>query len=314
MLLRSDVSRFCNGIVVASGDDGSRIARIRIVAVRAHDNADAGIWTYDQAYARHSIRDVTVSGSLAYRNEGRGGIMLFGVDGGVVERSVAFDNGRAAAGSVGIWAFDSNRILFAHDESYGNGSPRNTNDGDGFDFDRGVSNSVMEDNYSHGNGGAGFLVCSCNVSNYPFYYMRNDVLRSNVSQNDGSSGQPSLFVYGGEVMTGIQLVSNRVSSARGAGPLVMVIGCVRCQGLTLGAADYPHGRPYTDVRFRGNSFASGGGKPLLLVNPGSAIRLVFQGDSWRSIGGRFLVTFDGHRLMTPAAWRALAPNESAAQQ
>src|SRR5437763_12947875 len=100
----------------------------------------------------------------------------------------------------------------------------------------------MEDNYSHGNGGVGFLVCSCSLSNYPFYYMRNDVLRSNVSQNDGSSGQYSLFVYGGEVMTGVQIVSNRVSSARGAGPLVTVIGYVRCQRLTLGA-DYRHGRP-----------------------------------------------------------------------
>jgi Right handed beta helix region len=309
-----DVSRFCDGIVVASGDDGSRISHIRIIAVSAHDNADAGIWTDDQANARHSIRDVTVSASLAYRNAGRGGIMLFGLDGGVVERSVAFDNGRAAAGSVGIWAFDSNRILFAHDESYGNGSPRNTQDGDGFDFDRGVSNSLMEDNYSHGNGGIGFLVCSCSLSAYPFYHMRNDVLRSNVSQNDGSSGQPSLFVYGGEVMTGIQVVSNRVSSASGAGPLVEVIGCVSCQGLTLSAADYPHGRPYTDVRFRGNTFISSRGKPLLQVNPGSATKLVFQGDSWRSIGGRFLVTFGGHRLRTPAAWRAVAPNESAAQQ
>ena len=308
-----DVSRFCNGIVFASGDDGSRISHIRIIAVSAHDNADAGIWTYDQAMARHSIRDVTVSRSRAYRNEGRGGIVLFGVDGGVVERSIAFDNGRAAAGSVGIWAFDSNRILFAHDESYGNGSPGNTTDGDGFDFDRGVSNSVMEDNYSHGNGGAGFLVCSCNLSNYPFYHMRNDVLRSNVSQNDGSSGQPSLFVYGGEVMTGIQLVSNRVSSASGAGPLVEVTGCVGCQGLTLGA-NYPHGRPYTDVRFRGNSFVSEGGKPLLQVNPGSATKLVFQGDSWRADEGRFLVTFGDHHLLTPAAWHALAPNDRPAQQ
>jgi hypothetical protein len=115
-------------------------------------------------------------------------------------------------------------------------------------------------------------------------------------------------------MTGVQILSNRVSSARGAGPLVDVIGCVSCQGLTLGAADYPHGRPYTDVRFRGNSFVSGGGKPLLEVNQGSATKLVFRGDSWRSIGGRFLVTFGGHRLLTPAAWRAVAPNESAAQQ
>jgi hypothetical protein len=240
--------------------------------------------------------------------------MLFGVDGGVVERSAAFDNGHAAGGSVGIWAFDSSRIVFAHDESYGNGSPRNIDDGDGFDFDRGVSNSVMEDNYSHGNGGVGFLICSCPGPNtYPFYYMRDDVVRANVSRDDGSSGQPSLYVYGGEVMTGILVLSNRVSSASGAGPLVKVIGCVRCYGLTLNAG-YRHGRLYTDVQFRGNSFASGGGKPLLVVNPGSAIKIVFHRDTWRSTRGRFLVTFGGHRLLTPSAWRSVAPSESVGEQ
>jgi hypothetical protein len=306
-----DVSRFCDGIVVSSGDDGSRIAHIQITGVSSHDNADAGVVTYDRAHARHSIRDVTVNTSRAYGNKARGGIFLAGVDGGAVENTVAFDNGHTAGGSVGIWAFDSNRIVFAHDESYRNGAPTNNDDGDGFDFDRGVSNSVMEDDYSHGNGGSGFLVCSC-YTRFPFYRMSNDVVRSNVSQDDGSSGQASLYVYGGEEMTGIQFVSNRVASRSGGGPLVKVTGCLYCWGPRW-VADRMHGRAYTDLEFRGNTFVSRGGKPLLVVQPGSGLKLTLLGNSWRAMGGRFLVMFALRRFVTPTAWRAMASNDNAAE-
>jgi hypothetical protein len=148
-----DVSGFCNGIAVGTSAEGSGISHLHVTAVRAHDNASAGIWTYDRADKRHAISDVAVNRSWAYRNGIRGGIVLFGVDGGRVSRSVAFANGRTAGGGVGIWAFDSTRIVFSRNESYANGSPGIDNDGDGFDFDRGVSDSVMVHNYSHDNGG-----------------------------------------------------------------------------------------------------------------------------------------------------------------
>jgi hypothetical protein len=296
-----DSSRFCDGIVVSSGDDGSRISHVRVRGVRSHDNGDAGVWTYDQANARHSIRDVRVTNTRAYRNHARGGIMLFGVDGAKVANSVAFANAREAGG-VGIWAFDSNRILFTHNESYRNGRTTLTDDGDGFDFDKGVSNSVMEHNYSHGNGGVGFLVCSCNAGLTPFYRMHDIIIRSNVSRNDGSSGQPSLYLDGGEPMIGVDIVSNRVESGTGSGPLVEVSGCRDCDASKL--ASVAHGRPYTRVRVRGNVFVSRGGKPLLQVHPGRASDLVFKANSLRAIGGHFRVDWGNRRFVTPRAWQA----------
>jgi hypothetical protein len=302
-----DVSRFCDGIVVASGDNQSLIAHVRVTDVRSHDNTDAGVWTYDRATSLHSIRDVTVANTRAYRNSDRGGIMLFGVDGARVANSVASANARGPGG-VGIWAFDSNRVLFTHNESLGNGSATLTDDGDGFDFDRGVSNSVMEHNYSHGNGGVGFLVCSCNEGAEPFYRMHNVTLRSNVSLDDGSSGQPSLYVEGGEPMTGVEIVSNRVDSAVGSGPLVEVNGCRHCDASYL--ADVDHGRPYTSARVRRNTFVSWGAKPLLQVHPGHAADLVFQGNSLRTIGGQFRIDWGHQQLLTPQAWRAAEAKSS----
>jgi len=283
-----DVSGFCNGIAVGSRVEGSRISHLRVTAVKAHDNASAGIWTYDPAVRQHTIGDVRVSRSRAYRNGAFGGIVLFGVDGGTVKRSVAFANARAAEGGVGIWAFDSTRILFTHNESYANGSRTIQHDGDGFDFDRGVSNSMMVHNYSHDNGGAGFLVCSCNAEHYPYYRMRNDTIRSNVSRNDGSSGQPSFWVYGGELMTGIEIANNRVESGAGDGPLVEIIGCLLCDRSWRAGyvADLPSGQPYTEIQLSGNTFTAAGGKPLRVNRPGPRANVVLHDNRWRTIRAR----------------------------
>jgi hypothetical protein len=281
-----DVSGFCNGIAVGSGVEGSRISHLRVTAVEAHDNASAGIWTYDPAVRQHTIEDVRVSRARAYRNGAFGGIVLFGVDGGTVRRSVAYANARATEGGVGIWAFDSTRILFAHNESYANGSLTIHHDGDGFDFDRGVSNSVMVRNYSHDNGGAGFLVCSCNADHDPYYRMHNDVIRSNISRNDGSSGQPSFWVYGGELMTGLEIADNRVVSAAGDGPLVEIIGCLLCDRgwRAWYVADLSSGQPYTEVRLSGNTFMAGAGKTPLEKHGGPRDIFYLHDNVWRSDG------------------------------
>lgn len=292
-----DVSRFCDGILIVSEDDASRIAHVRVSATRSHDNGDAGVWAHDNVWAHdkrnaeHSIEDLTVTNTQAYRNRDQGGIVLFGVDGGTVRKSVAYANATGGNGGVGIWAFDSSRILFAHNESFRNGSRAITVDGDGFDFDRGVSNSVMKQNYSHDNGGIGFLVCSCERGRWTrFYRMQHIVIRSNVSRNDGSSGQPSLYVLGGEPMSDIDIVSNRVESAVGSGPLIEVGGSRR---------------PYSGVHLRGNRFVAHGGKQLLrVVDPGYATDLVLRENAWQAAGGRFRVQWGNRQVSTRQAWRA----------
>jgi hypothetical protein len=277
----ADVQQFCEGIVVVSEDARSRIAGVRISHVTTHDNTDSGIWTYDRARAEQLIADVRVTQTRAYRNGYRGGIMLFGVDGGMVAHSAAYDNAREGGGGVGIWAFDSKRIVFAHNESFGNGSPEITDDGDGFDFDRGVSHSVMFDNYSHDNGGIGLLACSCNSSEAPFYRMHDITLRRNVSRNDGSSGQPSLYIDGGEPMTAIRVHGNVVESARGDGPLINLTGCRECAPSQMGNVE---SGPYTSIRVRGNTFIAWGGKPILEKHPGPRAIFDIRDNLWRSGG------------------------------
>ena len=83
------------------------------------------------------------------------GIILGNVDGGTIEWSRAYDNGRLGNAGVGIWTHDSTRILIQYNESFDNHTSGDA-DGGGFDLDGGVTHSIMQHNYSHDNDGAGY--------------------------------------------------------------------------------------------------------------------------------------------------------------
>lgn len=273
------VHGFCDGIAVGTVDDASRFVNVSVTESVSYDNADAGVMTFDPARRHHGIRKVRVAGVQAYRNDGTGGIALFGVDGGIVEGSVAYGNGRDTEGAVGIWAFDANRIVLQNSESYDNLTSRT--DGDGFDLDGGVSHSVMQYDYSHGNQGAGFLVCAC--VGYDYYANRDNVVRYNVSQNDGGNGQPSgLFVQGGAPLAGLDVFNNSFYSRAGRGPLIRVDGNFRF---------------YSGLALRNNLLAASAGQPLLDVpDPFDARGLAVQGNDWWVGGSRFLARWGTRRL------------------
>ena len=96
-------------------------------------------------------------------------------------------NDYEGGGPIGIWAWDANRVVIQFNESHHNltGSSK---DGGGFDLDGGVTNSVLQYNYSHDNDGAGYLLAQFEGAR-PFY---GNVLRYNLSVNDGRRNR-----YGG---------------------------------------------------------------------------------------------------------------------
>jgi hypothetical protein len=170
-----------------------------------------------------------------------------------------------------MWAFDARHITIQYNEAYRNLTV--SEDGEGFDLDGGVSDSVLQYNYAHDNQGMGFLVCACVES----YEMHNNVVRYNVSQNDGTTGQPNaLEVLGGEPFSNLEVFNNSFYSAAGGGPLVFIGG---------------EGHRFSQLHLRNNLLAVGAGKPLLeFPDPADASGLATQGrnrggDSKRRAGG-----------------------------
>ncbi len=201
-----DVSGFKNagiGIAAQPTDESwSGFDDVKITHANVHDNGDAGIsciGTWNPEEAGYSHTDVYVGKCRVYRNLGipgkeshsGNGIVLAQVDGATIEHCEAYQNGELndceVGGPVGIWTWDSNRVLIQFNESHHNWTG-SSKDGGGFDLDGGVRNSIMQYNYSHDNDGAGYLLAQFEGAKA----FHNNVIRYNVSENDARKNS-----YGG---------------------------------------------------------------------------------------------------------------------
>jgi len=103
---------------------------------------------------------------------------------------VAYGNGGKGGarrqGPEGIWAYDSTGITMDHDVAYGNKSA-SKEDGGGFGFDIGTSDSVMQYDVAYGNHGPGFLLYGRQPT-----AQSDNVVRFDISSDDawtrGSAG------------------------------------------------------------------------------------------------------------------------------
>ena len=288
-----------DGIEIGSWNGATGFRNVRITGVSAHDNARTGILTY--AYQPNVHQSLYVGYSRAYNNAGiatattntGSGIVLGGVDGGTIERSVAHDNGRlctSAAGPVGIWTYDSRRVVIQQNESYNNrtGGPA---DGGGFDLDQNVSDSVIQYNYSHGNDGAGFL-----LAHGPSGDGHHDnVVRFNISENDGRrNAYAAIEIWGRTIRAEIHNNTVFVSAApSGAGPAVRV-----------GNATIPD-RLVSSTHFRNNIFVTSGGASLLDVSAAQSLApdLRFEGNDYYASGSAMAIRWGTITYGSLAAWR-----------
>jgi parallel beta helix pectate lyase-like protein len=220
-----DVSGFATGLLIGGNRGTSGYDGLRVTRVSAHHNQLAGINVWGAEMFAH--KDLYIGDSQAYNNPGDpalggnsgNGIVIGSVDGGLIERSVAHDNGAqcfAGECAAGIWAYDSNRVTIQHNESYDNRTGGGV-DGDGFDLDLGVTNSVMQYNYSHGNEGAGYLILQASRGN------SGNTVRYNISVNDGvRAGYGAIRVFGS--VQNLQIYGNTLIVANGAPGLRMTDG------------------------------------------------------------------------------------------
>lgn len=209
-----DVSGFGrDGIEIGSWNGRTGYTDVRVTNASLHDNARSGLFTYAQLPNVH--QQVYVGHVRAFDNPGipgsatnsGSGIILASVDGGTIERSVAFNNGRLCAstgGPVGIWTYDSTHVIIQFNESFANRTAASW-DGGGFDLDQNVSNSIVQFNYSHDNDGAGYLLAQSPLSDDHY----GNVVRYNISQNDARANSYGAIEIWGRV-TEAEIYNNTV--------------------------------------------------------------------------------------------------------
>jgi hypothetical protein len=253
------------GILVSGMTYGrSGYANVQITNVDTHDNTSGGLGVFDwSSWPRSSALPTFVSGLdiahvEAHDNPGfpgravGPGIRVQGINGGPVEWCRMYNNAATGGtpdkgGSWGFEAYDADRLLVQHNESFNNRSLTD-GDGGGFDLDQGVTNSVLQYNFSHGNNGPGFA-----AAGFRYNTTYDDVLRYNISDNDvrRDSTLGSIFIYSDALgaVYNLEVYNNDVYLDPGMGGVAV---------LTL---------PVEAVYFRNNIFQTTGGTPVIVANP-----------------------------------------------
>lgn len=215
------------GIVVMTRHRGAGFRDIQFSDINVFGNGIAGLQMEvdNDEWPSKVYEDVSIVRVSAKWNTGipklsrppitGSGIVISGVTRGRIEDSEGSENGclnDASGGPMGVWAYNSDQILFRNNRAVGNMS-RSHNDGGGFDFDGGTTNSVMEYNYAAENAGPGY-----SVDQFPDApLMANNVLRHNVSMRDGQAGGSCGISIWGKV-NGTLIENNRVYVSDGPKP------------------------------------------------------------------------------------------------
>ncbi|QYR18060.1 right-handed parallel beta-helix repeat-containing protein [Corynebacterium glutamicum] len=188
-----------NGIAVSSDSVGDGFDEVSIESVEISDSIRNGIIIHgpdapDYGHSNLHISDSIVSGTTGISgletNSGSG-IVIGSVQDAVIERNEAFDNGRlsdANEGPIGIWTYNSTRVLIRNNRSHDNKSQ--LSDGGGFGFDISTTDSTLESNYSYNNAGPGFLLIA---------HQGGGSTGGNIVRYNASIGDSSLNAYHGGI-------------------------------------------------------------------------------------------------------------------
>ena len=291
------------GILVSGKRAGYH--HVRVIGCDLHDNLRGGMeiagrLPWDSPLYAHS--DVVVRRCRAHDNSGDpdytknhsgSGMVLYQVEGGVIEDCRAWANGQQCHhgnGGVGIWSCASRGVVIQHCESFANRT--SGGDGGGFDLDGGSIDCVLQYNYSHDNDGPGLMAYTYA---YASHADRGNTIRFNISDQDSRKGEryAGLWVRSdGGAMTGLKIYNNTVRMGRGGKQAAYVNGraieaelrsniFVGCDGTLPLVVEQPE----DNLRFENNLYW-GGGAPLRIrwgeTNFGAL-------DEWRQSTGQELV-------------------------
>lgn len=174
---------------------------VQVTGSEFYDNGYSGVYVGGTQWHGQYHTNVVVDDVVARNNPGFAstslpytghGILVAQTNGGVIQNSVANDNGQVHGnGNFGFFTYGSNNVVIQGNLAYGNRSPGGY-DGGGFDIDGGATNSIVQYNHSYDNDGAGMLLAQFDGSDP----MANNVFRYNLSVNDGRDGYGGITVWG----------------------------------------------------------------------------------------------------------------------
>ncbi|TAH27884.1 MAG: hypothetical protein EAZ07_00010, partial [Cytophagales bacterium] len=280
-------------------------SNVSIIGCQFHDNLETGAVTY--AKSKNSHTNIYMRDVFTFRNYGDpvktsnsgSGIVISGFDGGLVEYCTAYDNGKnniaSSGGPVGIWAYEAKNIIIQYCESYSNKSLGI--DGGGFDLDGGTENCIIQYCYSHDNYGPGFLFAQYVGAST----MQNDIMRYNISVNDGRQGsKSSVHFWGGTSFSNCHFYNNTIYADNSTGKISGTAGMI-----------YLNGTNYSGIKVRNNIFYLTGGATFINSNGAnpSTSTLHLQDNAYFASDGNYQFLWGGSTYTSLSAWKAVATGQ-----
>lgn len=285
------------GIAIRGGSD------IRVERATAHHNGAAGI----QVNRGHDIaRRIVIRDCLVHDNAGDpkrldnhsgNGIVVGGLDECLIEYCRAWNNGydmpRTGNGPVGIWGYAAHRLTIQYCISHDNKTSPGGMDGGGFDFDGGVTESVLQYNLSYNNHGSGYLLCQ-----YPgAERWQHNRCRFNISINDGRTNHHAgiHFWAGDEGISDAEVSNNLVVNDRHAVTATHDIPGLVMRNNILVSEDSVIRGPLSTTVFEGNHLWSRRDAGVFENGP----TLLHDLKSWQESGGDESATGGDPRVALP---------------
>ena len=282
-----------------SGLHVRKSVKAHITHIYAHHNGFAGIHVtgttmnhetdYDNAdlYIGYCVAESNPGDPTVLKGHSGNGILANSVKGGVIEYCEAFNNGWdmpwTGNGPVGIWIWDCTDFIIQYCIAHDNKTNPVANDGGGFDFDGGVSNSIMQYNLSYNNEGCGYGLYEFGASKA----WENNIIRYNISQDDGIINGGSVGIWkadGRGTMRNCEIYNNTFYNSAENGPIIWL---------------YDH---YPGFNFRNNIFVYNG---TFLDENQQLEDEVFQGNLYWNLAGGLGIG----KYKTIEEWAATTGNE-----
>jgi Right handed beta helix region len=281
--------------------------------VHVGNNGTAGIrvqgvygFTIDPTHPTHT--NITVRNCDAHDNLGKAaatswtgaGIVFGGVQNGLIENCIAYNNGtnsNSESGPVGMMAFDCDTITIQFCEAHHNHTG-NLSDGGGFDLDGWVTNSIIQYCYSHDNEGSGFMCYNYSDATATGAWSNNTV-RYCISQNDATKnptgnveGSISLGSDGGPLLN-LKIYNNVAYNNQANGTVLHI------------------GRPNvgTSTGFVANNILYSPANAWVLNAETFAPTITFSGNDYYA-AGTFRIKWNNTTYSTLATWKTASSKES----
>jgi hypothetical protein len=306
-----------DGIYLVANVAGAGYSNVRIDSAVIYNCGHDGVDIAGQSTPPiYSMSNVYVGHSLIYNIPGISGLaagsgqpvnFFDGVNGGTVEYTTTHDSGQQNTpqffGPVGISATGSTNITFQFNEVYNQHTGSTSQaDGDGFDFDAGVTNSIMQYNYSHNNDGAGFLLCGGGPAPNS-----NNTIRYNVSENDGRNNFGGANAYGGISVFGY------CAGPEGLGPEQIYNNTVYMSGSGIASPAVrivPQGGAVNNVQLYNNILMTRNALPqieLTSTNPVSGLK--FISNLYYDFNWGYKILWNGANYSDVQQWAAATGEE-----